>query len=93
MMMRYLGWGIGHRNPPNFAHEANALIASSHDRELERYEIPGDSATSQIDPIAAQEWEDEMEGVNRSSGAESGLGDSDSDRESVHNEVVATYDY
>jgi hypothetical protein len=90
MMMRYLGWGISHRNPPNFAHEANALIASSQDRELEQYEIPANSATSQIDPIVAQEWEDEMEGGNRSSGAES---DSDSDRESVHNEVVAMYDY
>jgi hypothetical protein len=38
MMMRYLGWGIGHRNPPGFAHEADALIASSSDRELSRDE-------------------------------------------------------
>ncbi len=38
MMMRYLGWGIGHHNPPDFAHEADALIASSSDRELSRYE-------------------------------------------------------
>ncbi|KAI0030620.1 hypothetical protein K488DRAFT_53810 [Vararia minispora EC-137] len=25
MMMRYLGWGIGHRNPPDFPHEADDL--------------------------------------------------------------------
>ena len=32
--MRFLGWGIGHRNQPDFPHEANAVIASSTDREL-----------------------------------------------------------
>ena len=95
MMMRYLGWGIGHHNPPDFAHEANTLIASSLDRELEQYEVPADVAMSQVDPIAAQEGEDEMDGGDRSSGAESHstLGGSDSDRESDHNEVVAMYDY
>jgi hypothetical protein len=35
MMMRFLGWGVGHRNPPDFPHEAKALMASSTDRELE----------------------------------------------------------
>jgi hypothetical protein len=34
MMMRFLGWGIGHRNPQDFPHEANALLASREDREL-----------------------------------------------------------
>ena len=94
MMMRYLGWGIGHRNPPDFSHEANALIASSHDRELEQYD---DVETPQIDPIVAQDKaqdsEDEMDGGDRSSGAELDLGGSDSDRESDHNEVVTMYNY
>jgi len=38
MMMRFLGWGIGHRNQPDFPHESNALIASSNDRELDQRE-------------------------------------------------------
>lgn len=37
-MMRFLGWGIGHRNPHDFPHEANALLASREDRELVQYE-------------------------------------------------------
>ena len=92
MMMRYLGWGIGHRNPPDFAHEANALIASSHERELEHFEIPADtkSPSGEIEPSIAEQ--DEMEGEDRSSGVGSDLGDSDSDRESVHSEV-ALYSY
>jgi hypothetical protein len=93
MMMQYLGWGIGHRNPPDFAHEANTLIASSHNRELEQYEIPADVEMSQTDPIADQEWEDEVDNGDRTSGAESDLGGSDLDREGVDNEVAATYDY
>ena len=36
-MMRFLGWGIGHRNPHDFPHEANALLASREDRELVQY--------------------------------------------------------
>ena len=38
--MRYLGWGIGHHNPPDFPHEADEIIASSCDGELSRYEEP-----------------------------------------------------
>ena len=72
MMMRYLGWGIGHRNPPNFAHEANVLIASSCDRELEQHEIQ---------PTMAEG--DEMEG-----GSGSDIGDSDSDSTESILEVV-----
>ena len=34
MMMRFLGWGIGHLNSPDFLHEANELIASDEDKEL-----------------------------------------------------------
>ena len=34
MMMRFLGWGIGHLNSPDFLHEANELIASNEDKEL-----------------------------------------------------------
>ena len=34
MMMRLLGWGIGHLNPPDFPHEANALVPSEKDRIL-----------------------------------------------------------
>lgn len=37
MMMRFLGWGIGHRNPHDFPHEADALLASREDRELVQY--------------------------------------------------------
>ena len=33
-MMRFLGWGIGHLNPPDFPHEANELVASDEDKEL-----------------------------------------------------------
>jgi hypothetical protein len=79
MMMRYLGWGIGHCNPPDFAHEANALIASISDRELEQYENPFDK----IQPT--------MELDEREGGESSDAGDSESDPESDH-EVVA-YDY
>lgn len=32
--MRFLGWGIGHLNPPDFPHEANALIPTEQDRLL-----------------------------------------------------------
>ncbi|KAI0027909.1 hypothetical protein K488DRAFT_90312 [Vararia minispora EC-137] len=35
MMQRYLGWGIGHRNPPDFPHEAHDLVSSDADRVLE----------------------------------------------------------
>lgn len=34
MMMRFLGWGIGHLNSPDFPHEANGLIASDEDKVL-----------------------------------------------------------
>ncbi|KAI0027632.1 hypothetical protein K488DRAFT_60856 [Vararia minispora EC-137] len=34
MMMRYLGWGVGHLNSPDFPHEADALLASDDDRVL-----------------------------------------------------------
>ena len=37
-MMRFLGWGIGHLNPHDFPHEANALLASREDRELVQYQ-------------------------------------------------------
>jgi hypothetical protein len=84
MMMRYLGWGIGHRNPPDFAHEANALIASSSDRELEQYENPFDEIQTNVIE------DDELEGGE---GSDMGLGgDSDSDPESVH-KVAAMYNY
>ena len=80
MMMRYLGWGIGHRNPPDFAHEANSLIASSSDRELEEYGTPPD----ETQPAEAED--DGSEG-----GENSEMGDSDSDPEIV--QEVETYDY
>ena len=35
MMMRFLGWGIGHLNSPDFPHEANELIASDEDKALD----------------------------------------------------------
>ncbi|KAI0028039.1 hypothetical protein K488DRAFT_59706 [Vararia minispora EC-137] len=35
MMQRYLGWGIGHRNRPDFPHEAHDLESSDADRVLE----------------------------------------------------------
>jgi len=78
MMMRYLGWGIGHRNPPDFTHEANALIASSSDRELERYEIPSD------EDQPTMEEADELEGGDGGSD----MGGSESDTESVHEVVM-----
>ena len=34
MMMRFLSWGIGHLNPPDFPHEANKLLASDEDKLL-----------------------------------------------------------
>jgi hypothetical protein len=37
MMMRFLGWGIGHLNPSDFPHEADALLASREDHELDQY--------------------------------------------------------
>ena len=80
MMMRYLGWGIGHRNPPNFAHEANSLIASSSDRELEQHGTPSDKTQ----PAEAED--DESEG-----GENSEMGDSDLDPEIV--QEVVTYEY
>lgn len=33
--MRFLGWGIGHLNPSEFPHEADALIPSQEDWEHE----------------------------------------------------------
>ena len=77
MMMRYLGWGIGHRNPPNFAHEANSLIASSSDRELEQHRTPSDKTH----PAKAED--NELEG-----GENLEMGNSDSDPEIIQ-EVVA----
>ena len=38
MMMRFLGWGIGHLNLPDFPHEAKELIASDDDKVLIQYE-------------------------------------------------------
>lgn len=32
--MRFLGWGIGHLNLPDFPHEANELIALDEDKVL-----------------------------------------------------------
>ena len=32
--MRFLGWGIGHLNPPDFPHEADKLLASDEDKVL-----------------------------------------------------------
>jgi hypothetical protein len=91
MMMRYLGWGIGHRNPPNFTHEANTLIASSLDRELEQY---GSPSMSQIDKPESHPNHTERDDVECGSiGLESDLGlGRDSDAESIHSEVDV-YDY
>ena len=83
-MMRYLGWGIGHHNPPNFAHEANALVASSSDRELKQY-YKNPNNDSEIQPTMAED--DEWEGGESSNG----MGGSDSDPESI-TEVV-TYEF
>ncbi|KAI0729592.1 hypothetical protein C8Q72DRAFT_951809 [Fomitopsis betulina] len=38
MMMRFLGWGIGHLNQADFPHEAEALIASDQDHQLQESE-------------------------------------------------------
>ena len=77
MMMRYLGWGIGHRNPPDFAHEANALIASSLDRELESH--PNHAGGGDVE--------------GGSVGSELNLGPGgESDAESIHSDVDM-YDY
>jgi hypothetical protein len=85
MMMWYLGWGISHRNPPDFSHEANALVVSSIDRELEEYVM------SQVDETQANAAEgDNSEIEGRSVGSGSDLGESGT--ESIHSEV-ATYDY
>ncbi|TFY53731.1 hypothetical protein EVG20_g9986 [Dentipellis fragilis] len=35
MMMRYLGWGVGHLNSPDFPHEAYDLLASESDRQCD----------------------------------------------------------
>jgi hypothetical protein len=75
MMMRYLGWGIGHRNPPDFSHEANVLIASSSDGELEQYEIQ---------PTA-------VEGGELEGGEITDREDSDSDVESVQEAEIYDY--
>ena len=48
------------------------------------------SPSGEIEPSIAEQ--DKMEGEDRSSGVGSGLGDSDSNRESVHSEV-ALYSY
>ena len=80
MMMRYLGWGIGHRNPPDFTHEANALIASRLDRELEN------STTSQVDSNATED-DSEIEAIEGGSDG-SGLDPGESDMES---EVMFDY--
>ena len=94
MMMRYLGWGIGHRNPPDFTHEANMLIASSLDRELEQYGRLGSPSMSQIDkpeshPNHAERDDMECGSVGSESDLELGR---DSDAESIHSEVDV-YDY
>ncbi|KAI0027567.1 hypothetical protein K488DRAFT_90709 [Vararia minispora EC-137] len=34
MMQRYLGWGIGHLNPPDFPHEAHDIVSPDADRTL-----------------------------------------------------------
>lgn len=36
MAMRYLGWGIGHLNPPDFPHEAFAIKVTDADRASAR---------------------------------------------------------
>jgi hypothetical protein len=85
MMMRYLGWGISHCNPPDFAHEANALVASSRDRELKHHGNPAMTQTDNVADLVAEG--DEIEDGDRSS-----VGSEDSDAESVQSEV-AIYDY
>ena len=80
MMMQYLGWGIGHHNPPDFAHEANLLITSSSDRELKQYKTPSDKTQ------LAEAEENELEG-----GENSEMGDLDSDPEII--QEVVTYEY
>lgn len=35
--MRYLGWGIGHRNSPNFPHEAHDLLVTEEDRICKKH--------------------------------------------------------
>jgi hypothetical protein len=91
MMMQYLGWGIGHCNPPDFTHEANMLIASNLDRELEQYESP---SMFQIDKPESHSNHVEGDDVECGSvGSESDLGlGRDSDAESIHSEVDM-YDY
>ena len=83
--MRYLGWGIGHRNPPDFAHEANALVASSRDKEPDHDGNPAITQNEEIEPHIPEEGE--MEG-----GDMSDVGSEESDIESDRSEV-AMYDY
>ena len=80
MMMWYLGWGIGRCNPPDFAHEANSLITSSSDRELEEYRTPLDK----IQPAKAED--DGSEG-----GESSEMGDEDKDPEIIQEVLMYNY--
>jgi hypothetical protein len=51
MMMRFLGWGIGHCNSQDFPHEANALLASNEDRELVQHRdniTPADNLEAEV---------------------------------------------
>jgi hypothetical protein len=79
-MMRYLGWGIGHRNPPEFSHEADSVMASTSDRELAQFGDPAGERRTEINK--------EVE-----SDAASGEGDSDldviSDREDGASDIDA----
>ena len=70
MMMRFLGWGVGHLNPADFPHEADALIATPRDRQLPAAVIAAPSESgSALTTTAHMEGDDKAE---ESSGAEDG---------------------
>ncbi|KAI0030723.1 hypothetical protein K488DRAFT_53583, partial [Vararia minispora EC-137] len=65
MMMRYLGWGVGHRNPPDFPHEANDLPRTNMYEEF-------------LAPAGEQAGQSEMVGGE---GNSDGIGELDEDEE------------
>jgi hypothetical protein len=90
MMMRYLGWGIGHRNPPEFSHEADSLIASTSDRELAQFGDPEGECRAEINKEAEPDAADREGNSKLDVNSDGEDGDSDIDAAPL-GEIVFEY--
>ncbi|KZV69074.1 hypothetical protein PENSPDRAFT_735574 [Peniophora sp. CONT] len=90
MSMRYLGFGVGHRNKPDFPHEANDLIVTAADRELQIHtDVAGEEQPSEKVRVLEENDEDEEDGENEEDGEDGEDGEDDDGGE--EQEVVVDF--